>query len=139
MVDRTLNQVLAELELCSHVNAVNLNGSARDAGEDIGGKRPPGGIDERNCKESVRPLRSADYFRRQLANGRRPALLLAEAEAALEAWRRQPPPAREEWPAKDTPFWRRWVAESEFSPEKIGAHYHLSRRYIAKIKADFLP
>jgi hypothetical protein len=140
-VKQELCQILAELELCSHVSAVNLNPSSRDAGEDIGGKRPPGGIDGREDRhrsedeDDERVLRSAQHFKRQLAHGRPARHVLRDATAALAAWKRQPAPTGElEY---GSPQWKRWVAESPLSDEEVASRYNVSRRYISKVRAQY--
>jgi len=131
----SLGQVLAELEMCSHVSAVNLEPSSRDAGEDIGGKRPPGGIDRKEDHQpresGERILRSADYFRRQLKRGRPEGFVLADAEAALNAWRYQPMPREPEY---GSPQWKRWVAESPLSHGEIARKFNCKRAYVQQVR-----
>lgn len=143
-IEHELRQVLAELELCSHINAVNLDPSSRDSGEDIGGKRPPGGVDRREDRhkpdakerptrqdEPERVLRSAQHFREQLARGVRPWRVLADAKASLVAWKRQPL-ARD--PAMGDRGWRRWVAESPESHVEMARKCGCSRQYIREVR-----
>ena len=138
-----LAQVLAELDLMSHVAAVNLNPLARETTDDIGGKRPPGGVDYREDghrdfstrPEDQRVLRSASHFRDQLARGRAPSRVLLEARASLEAWRRMPPPSSE--PEYGSQQWKRWVAESPLSHKELARKFNCSRGYIAQIRRQY--
>jgi hypothetical protein len=141
-VGRELRQVLAELELCSHVSAVNLDPSSRDSGEEVGGKRPPGGVDRREDRHRREPgedrvLRSAQHFREQLAKGRSPRAVLRDAEASLAAYR-LPPPASGEWPEYGTRYWKQWVARSpEGSAGEIARVYNVSRGYIKMVRRQW--
>src|SRR2546423_46050 len=122
--------------MCSHVSAKNLEPSARDAGEDIGGNRPSGGIDRREDRQPYEPepaqperlLRSADHFRRELARGRNQFDILEHAKASLEAWKRQPPPGDD--PEYGTPQWKRFIAESPESHGALATRYGCKRSYI---------
>jgi hypothetical protein len=141
-VEQQLRQVLAELELVSHVSAVNLESSGGDHGEDIGGRRPPGGIDRRDDlpdnHERHHPQKSVDHFRRRLARARSDesrTLILGEAKDALTAWKRQPALTGE--PEYGTPQWKRWVAESDLSSSKIADKYGVSGQYVRKIRAEY--
>jgi hypothetical protein len=140
-VESELRQVLVELELCSHVSAVNLDPSSRDAGEDIGGKRPPGGIDRREDRQpreaDQRILRSADHFRRQLLRGRPAHYVLEEARAALAAHRRPPKPKDKEHPMPGDFNWKRWVVESSLSAGEIGHKCGVSAQYVRRIRARY--
>lgn len=135
---RDVYQVLAELELCSHVSAVNLDPSSRDAGEDIGGKRPPGGMDRREDRQpreiGERILRSADYFRRQLLRGRATHRVLEDAEAALDAWRHQPMPKEPEF---GSPQWKRWISESTLSHGEIARKFNCKRQYVQQVRKQY--
>lgn len=131
-----LAQVLAELELVSHVSAARPGSSSRDEGEDIGGRRPPGGIDRGDDREREHLQKSAEHFRRRLARARtneHVETILADARTALAAWRRQPAPTGE--PEYGTPQWKRWVAESELSSSEIARKYCVSGQYIRRIRA----
>ena len=143
---RVIAQVLAELELCSHVSAVNLDPSSHDAGEDIGGKRPPGGIDRREDRfrdpahkrgEPERVLRSAQHFREQLARGKPAGVVLDDALQALSAWRRQPPPGDKEHPMPGDFNWKRWVSESALSDVEIARRCFVSRQYVHRVRVKY--
>lgn len=141
-VEYDLRQVLVQLELCSHVGAVNMDPSSRDAGEDIGGKRPPGGVDRREDaeREPGRMLKSAEHFRRRLARARSERALtqiLADAEASLSAWRRQPPPRDKEHPMPSDFNWKRWVSESSLSSSDVARKCFVSKRYVNRIRAEY--
>ena len=143
-----LRQVLAELELCSHVSAVNHNPSTQDVGEgdDIGGKRPPGGVDRREDQHRPAPgeatkdervLRSADHFRRQLARGRPAHFVLKDAREALTAFRRPPKPKDKEHPMPGDFNWKRWVVESPLSAGDVGRKCEVSAQYVRRTRARY--
>lgn len=143
IAEKSLGQLLAELEMMSHVGAVNPNASSRDAGEDIGGKRPPGGVDRREDRhrdpvqandEPERLLRSASHFREQLARGRREGLVRVEVEASLVAWRRQPAAKN---PVPGDPGWGRWVADSPLSDVELARMFGKSRQAFHQLRAKY--
>jgi hypothetical protein len=138
MIGRELRQVLAELELVSQVGAAKTGSSGRDEGEDIGGRRPPGGIDRRDDREIDYPQKSVEHFRRRLRRAHslwQLELILKDARKALEACRRQPAPSGE--PEYGTPQWKRWVAESDLGPSDIARKYGVSKRYIVRIRTQY--
>jgi len=142
-LERDLRQVLAELELISHVSAVNLDGAGGgDQGEDIGGKRPPGGVDrrddQRDSLEHTHPQKSAEHFRRRVAHARTSQhieTILEDAGKALVAWRRQPAPSNQ--PELSSPQWKHWVAESTIASSEIARKYGVSRQYVDKVRAKY--
>lgn len=149
---RELRQVLTELELVSHVPAVNYDPlPRRTADESPGGKKPRGGVDRKDDHQGGFALKSVEHFRRRLDGalarnvlreqaGEPPSdraleAILADARAALAAHRRQPaPPDR---PAISSPQWKRWVAESDLSAAKIGSLYNVSRSYVERVRARY--
>lgn len=145
-LDQELRQTLAELELCSHVSALDYE--SKDAGrsaEDPGGKRPPGGIDrrenravvEKDPKNPERVLRSADHYRRRLQHAhsdRTKRMILDEAKASLDAWRHRVPMKD---PAKDDPGWKRFIAESKESYQALAHRYGVSTMRIGEIRKDY--
>lgn len=133
-----LRQVLAELELVSHVSAARPGSSGRDTSDDIGGNRPPGGIDRGDDREPEHPQKSVEHFRRCLRRARTDGQLeavLIDARDALAAWRRQPAPSGE--PEYGSPQWKRWVAESELAPVEIARKYNVSRQYVHAIQRAY--
>lgn len=141
---RELKQTIAELELCSHVSAVSLEPSGRDSGEDIGGKRPPGGVDRAEDRQiddggDERPavLKSAEHFKRRATKAKsEPALqaILEDAQRTLVAYRRAAPPVD---PTLDDPQWKRFVSESSKPSNKLAEQYGVSTRYINKVRAQY--
>jgi hypothetical protein len=137
-VRHELGQVLLELELVSHVSASRPDSSGRDQGEDIGGKRPPGGIDRRGDREVDYPQKSVEHFRRRLRRAHSDwqlELILEDAKKALQAHRRQPAPTSE--PEYGTPQWKRWVAESNLASSEIARKYCVSGQYVRRIRAIY--
>ncbi len=134
-----LRQVLAELELVSQVPAVNLE-SSRDMGEDIGGKRPPGGEDHGGDREIGWPLKSVTYFRRRMAKAHTAGALeaiLEDARTSLDAAKRQPAPEDKEHPMPGDYNWKRWVSESSLSDVEIARKCSVSRQYINRIRGQY--
>lgn len=145
-LDQELRQTLAELELCSHVSALDYE--SKDAGrsaEDPGGKRPSGGIDRReDCavvdkdpKNPERVLRSAGHYRRRLQHAhsdRTKRLILDEAQASLAAWKQRVPMKD---PAKGDPGWKRFIAESKESYKALAHRYGVSVARISQIRKDY--
>ncbi len=133
---RELRQVLAELELVSHVPAFNYESSGgRDAGESIGGKRPPGGIVYTDDRAPDYPQKSVEHFRRRVATARsnRGALelILADSRDALEAAQRQPAPTG---PRFGEQGWKRYVAESDEKASDLARKFGCKRSYIEKVR-----
>lgn len=149
---RELRQVLAELELVSHVPAANLDPlPPRTADEKPGGKKPRGGVDRKDDREGGYALKSAAHFRRRLdgalarnrlreEDGEPPSnraleAILADARRALAAHKRQPPPP--DRPELSSPQWKRWVAESQLPANKIASLYNVSRSYVERVRARY--
>jgi hypothetical protein len=79
-------------------------------------------------------MKSAEHFRRRWQRAHSEQALraiLKDAEAALEAWQRQPV---DRDPALADPQWKRWVGESRLSSKEIAAKYSISRQYVRRIK-----
>ncbi len=136
---RELRQVLAELELVSQVSAVNYGSSGGgDQGEDIGGRRPGGGVDAKDDRQQGHALKSAEHFRRRIAKAhseRAFEAILADAKRSLEAHRRQPPPS--DRPELSSPQWKRWAASSDLPPREIARIYNVSRQYVERVRARY--
>jgi hypothetical protein len=151
LVEQDLRQVIAELSLLSHVAAASTGTSTRDAGESIGGKRPPGGIDRREDRQRAeigvtkddqpdRILRSAEHYRRRAERAHSLHTLeqiLSEARASLTAWRRQPSSADKAHPMPGDFNWKRWVAESSLPSSEIARKCSVSKRYVNRVRAIY--
>ncbi len=151
-VDRELRQVLAELSLVSHVSAVSLDAKTPpDASDDIGGKRPAGGIDRRDerkdgvyevetgvYEEMTFTLKSADHYRRRVASATTDHALreiLADAERSLAAFKRQPMPSGD--PEFGSPMWKHWVAASPLSDGEIAHKFRVTRQYVNRVRNQY--
>lgn len=142
-----IHNVILQLQLCSHVSAANPGSSSKSAEDDIGGRRPPGGIDrkedrvdsdQQKDKHPERILRSAEHFSRRLERAhsdRTLRLILAEAEGALSAWKRQPPATQE--PTWDDPGCGRWIAESKESYKTLANRFGVTPARISQIRKDY--
>lgn len=138
-LDKQLRTVLARLELVSQVPAALPGNSSRSA-EDPGGKRPAGGIDRKDDREPDHPQKSVEHFRRRAGRIHSvPALesLIADAESALGAWRRQPAPTKKDEPEYGTPQWKRYVGESKESLGELARRFGVSRAYIQQIRKAY--
>jgi hypothetical protein len=122
-LETELRQVLAELEMCSHVAAFNYAGKGIRDSEDPGGRRPPGGVDWAEDPER---------FRRQLKRGRPEQAVLRDARATLVACRRPPAPSGE--PEYGTLAWKRWVGRSDLSHGAIATKFNCTRAYIQQVR-----
>jgi hypothetical protein len=136
---RELRTVLAQLELISQVPAVNYESSgSRDAGESIGGKRPPGGLIRADDREHDYPQKSVEHFKRRIAKAHSDhafEAILGDAKKALEAARRQP--ARGPEPGFGDPGWKRYVAESTEKASDLARKFACKRSYIEKVRQDY--
>lgn len=141
-VERELRNVIARLELVSHVSAVSLESSDRDTSDDIGGQRPPGGLerkDERrdgvyDGQELFFTLKSADHFKRRLETAHTDRALrqiLEDAQRSLAAFQRTPIGGE---PPRCDPQWKRWVAESNEADGAIAFRHGVSRQYVNRIR-----
>jgi hypothetical protein len=138
-LERDLREVIARLEMVSHVSAVSLESSGRDTSDDIGGKRPPGGLDHAGDREADWLLKSADHYRRRAARAhteRALQAILQEALASLHAWQHQTPSVNPVWGSFE---WKRQIAleweSKQRSTESVKIHYSIGertlRRYVA--------
>lgn len=153
---RELRQVLAELELVSHVPAFNYESKNETSVSDErnpGGKRPRGGVERKDDQENDFALKSVEHFRRRLdgalarnllreQEGEPPSsraieAILADAKAALKAHKRAPPPP--DRPERSSPQWKRWVATSPLSAHEIARLYDCSHQYVLRVRARYAP
>ena len=135
-VQGELRQVLAELELVSQVSAVDLDPTARDTSQSIGGNRPSGGINRKDDREPDYPQKSVEHFRWRAAGARSEyqlALILKDARVALEAAKRQPEPGNIE-PERGTLAWRRMIANSPDTARELGRRFELSQRTVHRYR-----
>lgn len=140
-LDHEIAQVLAKLSICSEVSAANMDSSSRDSGEDIGGKRPPGGIDHKGNREREWPLKDVSHFRRRLECAHSEAALqaiLVDAERALEAWQQLPRWKRgEQEPDRKTLRWKRMIADSYETAEKLSKRHEISIRMVRYYREQY--
>lgn len=148
--DRELRQAIAELSLISHASTGAYDGKiTADTGEDIGGKRPPGGdvdrpgrsadMDERAAWLVSYQRKTPDFFRREREKCQTDGRLIAlrdECRTVIEAWRRQPMPAGQP-PEFGSPQWKRWVAESDKDGGELARLFNTTRQYIHQIRKDY--
>lgn len=136
-----LRQTILRLDMLSQVSAVNLDSSGgRDTSDDIGGRRPSGGIDRRDDRESDWVLKSADHFRRRMRNAhslRTLEQILQEAREALAAATHQPPPDPAGEPRLDDPLWKRWVGSTSMPVAEIAWKYGVSRQYVVRVRERY--
>ena len=145
-----LCQFMAELSLISHTSGLSYEGKASlDAGEDIGGRRPPGG--DRENTHGLSPdefaswlqsyhRRTVDYFRVELERCEtvlRLRELRDECVETLEAWRHTPIPEGQP-PEFGSPQWKRWVAGvSRWMVASLARLFNCKRQYIHQIRKTY--
>lgn len=132
-----LLQVIARLEVISHVPAVNLDPTPAATSEEKGGARPRGGIDRKDDSEHDFALKSADHYRRRLQGCRTlrdVELVLIDARGTLRAWTRTPVTGQ---PLPGDPLFKRWIRQqldAGKKPEDIARVGGVSRQYVSKIR-----
>jgi hypothetical protein len=134
-----LRQAIMQIGMLSQVSAANLENNAKSTDDDIGGKRPSGGIVAKDDFAEGFALRSVEYFDRRLRRAhtaRAVTELLAEAMATLEAWKRTPIPAGQP-PALNDPQWKRWIAETDLPPRDLVRMFGVSRQYIHQVRKAY--
>lgn len=141
-----IRSLVVKIAMKSHVSAANPGNSSPSTDDDIGGRRPPGGINHREDREAALEgywLKSADHFQtrlnRILRNGRSEhelTVLRNAARETLTAWERTPLPSGQE-PEYGSPQWKRWVAESGEDSGELARRFNVSRRYINRVRKDY--
>lgn len=133
---RELEQIIARLEVISHVPAVNLDPTPPETTDGKGGARPRGGIDRKDDREPDFALKSADHYRRRLRNAnteRDIERALTAARATLAAWTKAPPPRE---PERDTYYWRLQIVNDIRTKKRTvdgcRTHYSVSRAAVYK-------
>lgn len=130
-----LVNLLHRLELKSHTSAVRIDSDPVSGGETATGHRPPGGADRRDDRQPEYWLRSADHYRRRLAKAKSAAAVLmitADVERTLKAWEKAPIPSA---PIPGSPFFRRYVVESDKSVSELARLTGVSRQYLHRLRA----
>lgn len=126
--------VILQLNMISQVSGRSLEASSRSTETSRTGNRPPGGVDRFDDRQPDFRQKSAEHFRRRL-NGCRSTrdveLVLEDAVAALDAWRRTPVSGD---PLPGDPFFKRWVREHEASSAELARLTGVSRQYISRIR-----
>jgi hypothetical protein len=136
---RALRVAIARITLLSQVPAATLERSSRSTDDEIGGRRPKGGIIAKDDFEPEFALKSSEYFVRRLRRchtERAITELLTEALATLEAWQRAPIPKGQE-PEYGSPQWKRYIAESTEDAGALATRFHCTRRYINLIRQAY--
>lgn len=133
--------MLAELEMLSQVSAASTGSSTPSTDDDIGGRRPSGGIDRRDDKDVNVGLKSADHFRvrfERCHSDRMYMVILDEAREVVSSWKRTPIPPGD-LPAYGSPQWKRWVAETNgrISHGEIARRFNVTRQYVIKLRRDW--
>lgn len=155
---RELRQLVTELSLISHVSGVAYDGKASKAtDEHIGGKKPPGGEQDRPhpprdddpkawaaYRDELESWRSSyqrftpTYFNdelRKCETTTRLRELRDQAASALAAWRRAPIPPGGEPASMADPQWKRWVIEEHWTTTQIVNRYGCSRQYVHQLRS----
>lgn len=126
-----LLQIIARLEVISHVPAVNLDPTPPETTDGKGGARPRGGVDRKDDREPDFALKSADHYRRRLARANTERDIERARDAArqtLAAWTKAPPPRE---PERDSYYWRLQIVNDirtgKRTVDACRTHYSVSR------------
>ena len=137
---RELHRIILRLDLVSHVSAAAPGKTTPAADEDIGGKRPPGGIDHKGDREDSYRQKSAVYFRRRWRHTNTVEgleALLDEARDAAWAWAHTPDAPTVVEPERNTFLWKCAIADDTRDLEKIKAVYRVSRATVYRYRATY--
>lgn len=132
-----LLQIIARLEVISHVPAVNLDPTPPETTDGKGGARPRGGVDRKDDREPDFALKSADHYRRRLSRAHTDGIvlaILADARRTLEAWTKTPVTLQ---PTPGDPLFKRWIRQqldAGKKPEDIARIGGVSRQYVSKVR-----
>lgn len=138
----TPEQIIVQLAMVSHVSGTDFDRGSASTDEDIGGKRPPGGVDRQGDRKESYRQKTAEYFARRLArctgDAEREALRL-EAERALYDWRHTPeaPNSAELAPERGSFLWKCRVADDDRPLEKIKEEYWVSRATVYRYRQKY--
>ena len=133
-----LRQVVVRLDMVSHAKTLNWS-PVVSQGKNDGGGRPSGGLVRKDDWQEDYRQKSGEYFRRRAKRVETEAelgLLLAEAEATVEAWRRAPAS-----PGVDVPnniLLRRCViAEDTRDISTVASFYGVSRSTVKRYRQQY--
>lgn len=135
-----LGSLIVRLELKSEVPAAPAGRSQPDSDRDLGGNRPGGGIDYQDDREFESVLRSADHFRRRQKRCRTDhdfERVIADVEAALEAWEHTPPPVEGIDPERGSFFWKCRIADDDRPLDTIKSTFMVSRATVYRYRAKY--
>ncbi len=164
---RELRQLIARLELISHVSGSAYDGRAPRATDDEpGGQRPPGG--RRDRPRHPGPLPGSDALDSELQayqerrdewdawlisyQRRTPEYFQRQLEDCHTAWRveklvtearetleawHRQPMPRGVEPEFGSPQWKRWIAESSLNGGELARKFNVTRQYIYKIRRGY--
>jgi len=147
---KQLAQVLLELSMVSHVSGTSTDSSGGgDSSDDIGGKRPPGGIDHKGDRSDAFRQKSADFFVQRYAGlvkgvsrmsdevveAIRDEILL-EAESSLKDWRKTPEVAGKD-PDWGTWEWKCRVADDPRPSRVVAGHYGISHVSVIRYRKQY--
>lgn len=137
---RELQRIILRLDLVSHVSAAAPGKGTPAQDEDIGGKRPPGGIDRKGDRQANYRQKSAVYFRRRWRHTNTVdglEALLDEAREAVWAWSHTPTVSMVVEPERNSFFWKCQIADDTRDLEKIKAIYRVSRATVYRYRATY--
>lgn len=136
---RELEQIIARLEVMSHVPAVNLDPTPAATTDSKGGARPRGGIDRKDDREPDFALKSADHYRRRLAGAHTEGIvliILRDARATLRAYTHTPISDSAD-PKPGDPLFMRWLAKQTGRVEDISHRAGVSRALVYKARDTY--
>jgi len=130
-----LVNLIHRLELKSHTSALVMDTDHVQTGKATGGGQPSGGADRRDDKQDGYWLRSADHYRRR-AEGARSTYavgkIMVDLRRTMAAWERSPTPSQ---PIPGSPFFGRYVRESDKSVGELARLTGVSRSYLHRLRA----
>lgn len=145
-----IRRIVLRIGLVSHAGAAQLGRSSKGTDDDIGGRRPSGGIEKhdeycRGCKDcdGTFALKSAEHFQRKLQRCNTAFQLQRlrdEAQAAWEAWSHTPAPKPADLdPIRDrgTFYWKCAIADDDRPLETVKTFYMVSRATVYRYRAKY--
>lgn len=141
-----LRALVQQINLKSQINAAPVGRSNPSSDDEIGGKRPPGGIhrgDDWSLEAVDYWMKSADYFQRRLeriltryhedAHERLIRELITEAEETLKRWSRSPVGGKRP-DSQEDPKFEIFVAYSDEHAGTLARWYDCSPDKIRRIR-----
>lgn len=134
-----LRRVVTRIALKSQVSAA-VGGTTPSTDEDIGGKRPTGGIDHKGDFQTDFKMKSAVYFQHRIERVKDEAQLanlLTEANDALNAWEKTPDQPTSQDPEPESFLWKCRIADDRRHVDAIVDEYGISRATVYRYRSQY--